>query len=51
MPNARIEAVKRWARARQIRRRHVIIASLLLLVCAALTYVTRPSVQREFAKL
>ena len=49
MPNARFEAVKRWARARQIRRRHVIIASLLLLVCAALTYVTRPSVQRAFA--
>jgi hypothetical protein len=49
MPNARIEAIKRWAQARQIRRRHVFVASALLLIFTVLVYVTRPSVQRDFA--
>ena len=49
MANARIAAIKRWAQARQIRRRHVIIAGLLLVTVVVLGYVLRPSVQRQFA--
>ena len=49
MPNARIEALKRWAQARQIRRRHVIIVGVLALILAVFSYVLRPSVQRQFA--
>ena len=48
MPNARIEAMRRWAQARQIRRRHMIIASVLLVFLAVFVYLLRPSVQRQF---
>ena len=49
MPNAGIEAVKRFAEQYDIRRRHVVLAVLLLVLGVGLAYVLRPSVQREFA--
>ena len=49
MADARIEAVKRWAQARQLRRRHVVLAGIMLTLLVVFVYVTRPGVQREFA--
>ena len=49
MPDARIEGLRRWAQARHLRRRHVILASVLLVLLVVFIYVTRPGVQRQFA--
>ncbi len=49
MPDARIETVRAWMQARHIRRRHVILASVLLVLLVVFIYVTRPGVQRQFA--
>ncbi|MCC6709057.1 MAG: hypothetical protein IT492_15985 [Gammaproteobacteria bacterium] len=49
MPDARIEALKRWARAHNLRRRHALLGGVTVLLLALLVYVTRPGVQRDFA--